>query len=255
MSSQFLVYDSYDSKEWKDNQHIAVITKVNSTYIGSGIKYANNLHLSSFSLPLTPTSLTLQSTSPPIVSIENPIKINQNKIIINNKITKLSTTSSLTTCTNDETELYGKIAVQLKSKGLDKLIHVKALVEPSIITTNNGIEDSQIESLLTNLTCSFNKLSRSQKEINKTNSYLNTISDKNECNDSFPSHLLYLRSKQPRKVISRGKCMYSVSFSKEGRVRAPSRKNLVIDIVNNNDITNEWLDETDLPPILQVKIK
>jgi hypothetical protein len=250
------VYDTHDSKEWKDNQHIAVITKVNSTYIGRSINYANLESPSSASLPVVPCSTSSQSNSPPILSTENPIKIHKSKLdqtkisINNNEITNSSTTSS---CTHVETELYGKIAVQLKSKGLDKLIHLQALLEPSINTSNNGLEDDQIESLLSNLSFSFNESLRSQKEITKSNSNLNsTISNKNEYVDSFPSHLLHLRSKQPRKVISRGKNMYSVSFSKEGRVRSPSRKNLVIDIVNNNDITNEWLDETDLPPILQL---
>ena len=49
-----------------------------------------------------------------------------------------------------------------------------------------------------------------------------------------------------------GNVIHTVAYSKESRVKAPSRKNIVIDSCNDDITSTEWVADEKKPAMLQV---
>mmetsp|Transcript_9469 Transcript_9469/g.14263 ORF Transcript_9469/g.14263 Transcript_9469/m.14263 type:complete len:426 (-) Transcript_9469:229-1506(-) len=178
LSSQYHLWTSRDSRDWREKSAIGRVTRSNGTYVA-------RLHESST-----------------VVGPE---------------------------------QAYVHVAVM--SGGLDKLIHIAAAA--SVAHDGENMETAAVEELLV--------------------STLECITSR-QSPESSPSNVLALRSRQPRKsnVITGqegDRQVYTMSFG-GGRVRNPSRKNIVIDRVEptaQDPQGNDWtLSVVNGPPVFQL---
>jgi hypothetical protein len=138
------------------------------------------------------------------------------------KLTKLSKTS-----------YFGKglgsfsgpaIAISVFSKGIDKLIHIKAAANAD----NSVIEDGVLMSALEEMINPSHQKVSTEPTIDNTE-LLRRNSDDGISNSKSAAVIRMLRSQLPRKEGSKG--VHSLSFSKDTRIKAASRKNLVMECV------------------------
>jgi hypothetical protein len=148
----------------------------------------------------------------------------------------------------DSPPISGPIVCAVRSKGMDKLIHVAAVASP-----NSDVDEGAIQLCLNSLSSS-----SSASHTGGAHPTSAPIAAGAVPSSPLPPGCLRLHSKLPRKVSAGGrKEIHSVAFGKMSRVRAPSRKNIVIDrVADEGTANNEWTSSgSDIPPIFQVSVK
>jgi hypothetical protein len=159
-------------------------------------------------------------------------------------------------------QLSGPIVCAMRSKGMDKLIHVAAVASASA-----ELEEGALQSLLESINTAASLASQtgaggstgSSGGMGSSGSRIGTASSAAAVPAGavplppLPPGCIRLHSKLPRRVAEGRKGLHSVAFGKASRVRAPSRKNIVIDrVLDEGTANNEWLDDSNRPPIFQV---
>lgn len=165
----------------------------------------------------------------------------------------------------------GGIAFSMSStQSMEKLIHFTGVAVRSAGNTNSADAGGGTEAGSTS-TVGANNLVESSSAVEEGGSKswhseqalverLNSLLNKELTQQHADAQALtLLRSKMPRKVPSAGgKTLHTVAFSKDSRVRAASRKNLVVDTVAASDAlatATEWTTESAVPPLLQVSYR
>ena len=161
------------------------------------------------------------------------------------------------------------IAVCVNCKGMDKLIHLSGLAARSTSTTPlsrkaslTGEQQSQSDTDTDNGSkLSVSTLLAPLGEQSMLEHLEAMHRDELSLQDSEQLGLVQLRSKLPRKIpTAGGKTMHSVAFGRESRVRAASRKNLVIECVTSQGqaaeaSSVEWASDANKLPLLQVSFR
>jgi len=148
------------------------------------------------------------------------------------------------------------IAISIHANGMDKLIHIEAVIPAPERTLNSNssknIDDSDLLRALSALS--------SPQIAPDFDAGITPCASSHS--PSPHSHFHLLRSQRPRTLQS-GSRVHLVAFSKHARVQAPSRKNLVVTFVNGGtrdtgDIFTEestHIGNPTRPPALQVCIE
>jgi len=252
------IWKDNDSKLWKEKNAVGkLIKQISSKYIGILLPLSYNY----FKHPITATTNTTTTTT----SINHDNNDNNNNGSIEDSIvisvrtpgldklihihsvavksfldyksfatitaaaaatTAVITTTTTTTSTstvavanNSTTTTINTISSPIENDNNDSSkINNKSMIASSIINNYSNVHETTIINSLDILLESSLKNKFNMKIDNKQNNLLSSLP------------LIHIRSKQPRHMTdSNGNVIHTVAYSKESRVKAPSRKNIVID--------------------------
>lgn len=270
ISAQCFIWRSADSKYWKEKYAVGKITRNDTFYQG-------------LPMPLNQIQAALaeMSASNATSSSTNSVGgVSGNNSTLEIDVTNLTSRQSFSVPSSQSTsgpfstaELMhgGPIAIVINSRGMEKLIHVTAVLPLSSRMANTEISSGTASPTgHSSNSIAASLISLVSEDHTPSNSYNALLMEmetvvKNPAL-STPSNihrLQVLRSKLPRKLYSSGNSsaisgarpLHGVAFGKESRVKAPSRKNVVLDTLFDAEkgaFKTEWAPDSDRVPAVQI---
>lgn len=293
--SQCYFWNNADTKLWKDKSAVGKVTRLpNNTYCGVPLVSSGQDSMLSSPVPrLDGEYSPVNSPSVRDGTVEDTAGTSQAGPVLskvksatrwsfrqptsgsnNASGSSLQSAAESTTAGGAASIPDGGIAFSMNCQGMDKLIHFSGVAARSSNTTPSTLLKlpSQADFTASSFTAdtadaapTAEESARNVPQLNSNPQGEQALVDKLEAlakkelsqEEAEAQALTLLRSKQPRKMPSAGgKTLHTVAFSKESRVKAASRKNLVVDTVAAGSAAlaqaAEWTTESSVPPILQV---